>query len=154
MRGRNGDNLVTPFQCDLCHFRNLMQRDPVLTLAQDVRIMKLIRRANLDALWSREPTTVSSTLLNCRQGARIAGALGFGSQLFRPMGPFPLSDTFGMGAAIVMLQSLLNPGKYDSHVQFGTVRKFRSAFSNAYHASDEGQEAVVMARDTRKLTVT
>ena len=33
---RNGDNLVTPFQCDLCHFRNLMERDPVSSLPQDV----------------------------------------------------------------------------------------------------------------------
>jgi hypothetical protein len=33
---RNGDNLVTPFQCDLCHFRNLVGRDPVSNLPQDV----------------------------------------------------------------------------------------------------------------------
>jgi hypothetical protein len=70
------------------------------------------------------------------------------------MGPFPLKDSFGMGAAIVILQVSLNPGKHDTTVQFGTIRKFRSAFSNAYHASVEGQEAVVMAKDTRKLTVT
>lgn len=62
MRGRNGDNLVTPFQCDLCHFQNLMARDPIQNLPQDVRLLKLIRRANLDAMWAREPTTVSSTL--------------------------------------------------------------------------------------------
>jgi hypothetical protein len=23
---RNGDNIMTPFQCDLCHFRNIQQR--------------------------------------------------------------------------------------------------------------------------------
>jgi len=50
LHARNGDNLVTPFQCDLCHFRNLMQRDPVGDLPQDIRLLKLIRRANLDAL--------------------------------------------------------------------------------------------------------
>jgi hypothetical protein len=70
------------------------------------------------------------------------------------MGPFPLEDTFGMGAAIVMLQQSLQPGKNDITIQFGTVRKFRSAFSNAYHASAERQDAMVMAKDTRKLTVT
>ncbi len=70
------------------------------------------------------------------------------------MGPFPLEDTFGMAAAIVILQVSLNPGKYDKHVQFGTIRKFRSAFSNAYHASAEGQDAMVMAKDVRKMTVT
>jgi hypothetical protein len=154
MRARDGDNLVTPFQCDLCHFRNLMARDPVNDLAQDVRILKLIRRANLDALWSREPNTVRGTLMTCRQGADIAASLGFKDKLFRPMGPFPLEDTFGMAAAMVMLQASLRPGKYDKFVQFSTVRKFRSSFSNAYHASVEGQQAVVMAKDTRKLTVT
>jgi hypothetical protein len=152
--GRDGDNLVTPFQCDQCHFRNLMRRDPVEGLPQDVRLLKLIRRANLDALWSREPKTVSSNLAICKQGLQVAGALGFKGQLFRPMGPFPLDDTFGMGAAVVMLQQSLRPGKYDKSVQFGTVRKFRSCFSNVYQASAAGHNAVVMARDTRKLTVT
>jgi hypothetical protein len=70
------------------------------------------------------------------------------------MGPFPLEDTFGMGAALVMLERSLKPGKYASHLQFGTVQKFRSAFSNAYHASVEGHQAMVMAKETRKLTVT
>jgi hypothetical protein len=37
MQARNGDNLITPFQCDLCHFRNLLGRDPVEGLAQDIR---------------------------------------------------------------------------------------------------------------------
>jgi hypothetical protein len=70
------------------------------------------------------------------------------------MGPFPLEDTFGMAAAIVVLQLSLKPGKYASHLQFGSVRKLRAALSNVYHASVEGQQATVMAKDTRKLVVT
>ncbi len=151
---RNGDNLLTPFQCDTCHFRNIMERDPVPSLAQDFRLLKCIRRANLDSLWSVEPRTVSRTLSECRRGSNIAASLGFKHKLFRPMGPFPLDDTFGMSAAIVILQVSLNPGKYDKNVQFGTIRKFRSAFSNVYHASAEAQDAMVMAKDTKKLTVT
>ena len=151
---RNGDNLVTPFQCDLCHFRNLMERDPVANLPQDIRLQKLIRRANLDALWAREPSTVRKTLLLCRQGYGVAVELGFGHKLYRPMGPFPLEDTFGMGAAVVMLQLSLKQGKYAKTLQFGTVRKYRSAFSNAYHASLEGQQAAVMAKDTKKMFIT
>ena len=154
LQARNGDHLVTPFQCDLCHFRNLMQRDPVGGHPQDHRLLKMIRRANLDALWSREPSTVRGTLNMCRQGGRIAGGLGFRDQLFRPMGPHPLEDTFGMGAAVVMLQQSLSPGKYDSCMQFASVRKFRSAFSNVYHATAEGQTAMVLAKDIRKMTVT
>jgi hypothetical protein len=152
--GRNGDNLITPFQGDLCHFCNLMDQEPVRGLAPDLRILKCIRRANLDSLWSSEPRTVSRNLAECRRGVIIASSLGFKNKLFKPMGPYPVEDTFGMGAAIVILQIFLNPGKYDKHVQFGTIRKFRSTFSNAYHASLEGQNASVMAKDTRKLTVT
>jgi hypothetical protein len=154
LQARNGDNLVTPFQCDLCHFRSLMQRDHVGGLPQDHRLLKLIQRANLDALWSREPSMVRGTLSMCHQGGRIAQSLGFKDQLFRPMGPHPLGDTFGMGAAIVMLQQSLAPGKYDKCMQFASVRKFRSAFSNVYHVTTEGQEAMVLAKDVRKMTVT
>ena len=28
MTGRDGDHLMCPYQCDLCHFRNIQQRDP------------------------------------------------------------------------------------------------------------------------------
>ena len=131
-----------------------MERDPESGLPQDTRILKLIRRANLDSLWSREPGTVRSTLLACRQGGRIATSLGFTNCLFRPLGPFPLEDSFGMATAMVILQMSLNPGKNDKTVQFATVRKFRSAASNVYHASATGQGSMVMAKDTRKLTVT
>jgi hypothetical protein len=54
-RGRNGDNLMTPFQCDKCHFVNMQKRNPSLTCEKDRYLMKLIRRANLDACWAREP---------------------------------------------------------------------------------------------------
>jgi hypothetical protein len=109
-----------------------MERDPQPNLAQDVRVLKCIRRANLDSFWAAEPRTVSRTLAECRRGSRIAADLGFEKKLFKPMGPFPLDDSFGMGAAVVMLMLSLNPGKNDDKVQFGTVRKFRSAFSNVY----------------------
>ncbi len=97
---------------------------------------------------------MSNNLLVCRQGVSISASLGFKHKLSRPLGPFPVDDNFGMGAAIVMLQLSLQPGRNDKHMQFSSVRKFRSAFSNAYQASVEGQQAAVMAKDTRKLVVT
>jgi hypothetical protein len=42
LAARNGDNLCTPFQCDFCHFRNLMHRDPQPSLAQDLGVLKCI----------------------------------------------------------------------------------------------------------------
>jgi hypothetical protein len=97
---------------------------------------------------------VCTTLSLGWQGASIAASLVFKEKLFKPMGPFPLEDSFGMGAAIVMLQSSLCPGQNDTLVHFGTVRKFRSIFSNIHHASVQGLQPTIMAKDTRKLVVT
>jgi hypothetical protein len=48
--GLNGDNLVFPFQCDLCHFRNIKKRALFASDLQDLNLRRGIRRANLDAL--------------------------------------------------------------------------------------------------------
>ena len=48
--GRDGDMLLSPFQCDLCWFRNLLKRDPVEGKLQDTNLLAYIRRANLDML--------------------------------------------------------------------------------------------------------
>jgi hypothetical protein len=63
---RDGDHLMCPFQCDGCHFQNLKKRTPV-ALDTDGVLLLCIWRANLDALWAREPATVHS---NRREGAR------------------------------------------------------------------------------------
>ena len=46
---RNGDHLVTSFECDLCHFRNCCGRDPHLSSHKDRFTLVCIRRGNLDA---------------------------------------------------------------------------------------------------------
>jgi hypothetical protein len=55
LQARNGDNSITPFQCDTCHFRNLMGRNPENILAKDIKLFKCIRRVNLDSVWASEP---------------------------------------------------------------------------------------------------
>jgi hypothetical protein len=153
LEARDGDHLVTPFQCEVCHVRNIVGHDPQTNLASDVRMVKLIRRANLDAFWASEPKTVDGTLREARRGLRIASSLGFRDSLFTPLGPYELKDTFGMRAAMVMLEVSLNPGKNDTTVQYGTVRKFKSAFSNVHKASKEGQNESVMMKDTMKMSI-
>jgi hypothetical protein len=61
---RPGDHLFCPFQCELCHFRNLQGRSPQVGsgLFGDVELLKYLRRVNLDTFWSREPSTVSHNL--------------------------------------------------------------------------------------------
>ncbi len=151
---RDGDSLVCPFQCDVCHFVNVMGREPLVHSATDTRMLKCIRRVMLDAFWAREPTTVGHVLQEARTGLALSTQLGFAHKLFGPRGPFPAQDVDGMAAAIVMVQRSLAKGRYGATVQFETVRKFRAAVSNIYHSSIEGQGAMVMAKDTRKLQVT
>jgi hypothetical protein len=62
LKGRKRDNSITPFQCNLCRFRNILGRGPVKFNLKDKEIMALIRRASLDALWAREPNTVRANL--------------------------------------------------------------------------------------------
>lgn len=152
--GRNGDNLITPFQCDWCHFENLTGRRPCSTDGKDQYLLKSIRRAQLDAFWATEPTTVSKNLSELRRGANIAGALGCKHGMFRPMGPYPLEDTFGMGPAVVMLQLSLKAGLNDKHVQYNTVRRFRGAYSNVYNASTSALTGTTMVGGTKRLGVT
>ena len=66
-RGHNGDHLICPFQCDLCWFHNLQQRNPLPHSEQDTLLLGCIRRANFDALWGRESHTVDqqNNLLVC-----------------------------------------------------------------------------------------
>jgi hypothetical protein len=135
---RNGDHLITPFQCDLCCFRNLQQRDPVPNLSKDALLLCCIRRANLDAVWGREPHTVSATLRGVKHMVRLWSKVGLAPKL-PPLGPYPVLDSLGMGVAIAMLLKTLEPGKYSpQYQQFETVRKLRAAYSNVYMASWDG----------------
>jgi hypothetical protein len=63
MEARAGDQLMTQFQCETCHFRNIMGRDPLSDVCDGGReLMGDFRRALLDAFWSREPPTVRGNL--------------------------------------------------------------------------------------------
>ena len=154
--GRAGDNFMTMFQCDLCHFRNIQKRDPVGENGLDRCAMRNIRRANMDALWSREPSTVRANLAMVRKMCDYGESrLGFDSEVMVPaMGPFAVQDDCGMRVAAVSTERSLDKGVNEKTVQHGTVRKFRSAFSNMWHASVEGGLDAVAVRDTSKLIQT
>jgi len=57
---RNGYYLMISFQCDLCHFRNLKGLDPGKG-DDDIKLLRTIRRATLDAFWARKPSTIEAT---------------------------------------------------------------------------------------------
>jgi hypothetical protein len=58
-----------------------------------------------------------------------------------------------MGAAAVMLQQSLQTGRNAPNIQLKTIKKFRSALLNACLSSAEGQQAMVMAKGTQKLSI-
>lgn len=149
VEARDGDFLMTPFQCELCHFRNMMERDPDYREIKDKRLLRDVRQANLDAFWSREPSTVAANLSQAKRMEEIGDWYGFGS-VSPALGPFPLEDTFGMKAAVCLNRRSLDRGRTEKHVQFSTARKLRSAFSNAYHASQKLAGVSAMAFQSTK----
>lgn len=136
--GRNGDHLLTPFQCDLCSFRNLQGRNPVANSYQDDMVLCCIRRVTLDSLWGREPNTVMATERGIRQMLEQWKRVGLKPDL-PLLGPYPVEDSFGMRVAIAMVLKSLEPGKYHAeYQQFETIRKLSAAYTNLYMASREG----------------
>ena len=151
---RNGDNFICPFQCDLCHFRNIQFRNPVVGSRQDMNLLVGIRRANLDAFWGRSASTVSTNKSNLKRLFSIASD-DYGMKAILPeMGPHELCDSWGMGIAVVLLGKSLDKGLYGPNVQFETVRKLRSSYSNLWGASRHALTLGVLARDTMKIFVT
>jgi hypothetical protein len=148
-----GDHLLTPFQCDCCHFQNIKRRNPDLTDHQDKLLSISIRRAILDSFWSRdERGTVSG---NRREGQRhLSHCDAFGVEDKYPSrGPFPVEDLGGMLTACSLLLRSLDAGKNADKIQYETMRKLRSHMSNFIHTTPGGLGATFIADDGKGGTV-
>jgi len=155
MVARRGDHLFTSFQCDLCHFRNIKKRSPRSDTPQDALLMKCIRRASLDAFWSRETGTVQGNAREIKVMRRKLNLLGCGLDDALPaMGPFEVEDSVGMLVACAMLMRTLDPGRNEETVQYGTASKMRGAYSNWWHASVRGTGRTVGQQGTSKMMIT
>jgi hypothetical protein len=151
---RLGDNFLCPFQCDVCHFRNIKGHNPGQDMAKDKALLVGIRRANLDAFWGRASSTVASNFRDLKKYNKIAlDQLGVTTSL-PDMGPFPLKDIWGVGIAVITLYRSLDPGKNTENIQFSTARRLRSVYSNLWGASVHSMTKGVMAKDTAKTYVT
>lgn len=96
-----------------------------------------LRRANLDAFWSREPSTIGANRRDIDRLVDLADEVGI-APVFEPLGPFPMNDVQGIFDAISILQRSLDPGRHATYSQFQTIRKLRSAYSNQYLSSVKG----------------
>jgi hypothetical protein len=133
--GRPGDWLLAPFQCDECWFINLHGRKPLLREFRDQQELGLIRRANLDVLWSRESGTVKNLVSGIKDIIKRSNFRGRKLPLSE-ITAWSLEDECGMGIALLMLEKSLESGRNNvEYKQFDTVRKFRSTASNVYAAT-------------------
>ena len=148
---RDGDHLLTTFQCELCHFRNITGSDPETRNSKHRHLMDYLRRANLDAFWSRETTTVTSNRRELRLLERFGDEFRLDS-VSPAMGPFPVKDVQGMGAAIMVLKrSQQTSGKYEKYVQPGTYRRTQAALTNVWRAGLAGGGEKIGAFERNKI---
>jgi len=152
LKARNGDHLMVPFQCELCHFRNVYGREPKKINLKDKEFFKFVRRDNLDAFWSREPTTVAKNLSQLNRMSKTENKFGFASTT-PPLGPFPVADDLGMKAAVAILDRSLDPGDYSECVQWATFRKTMSSITNLSQASVGGLKDSVGAYQRNKMWI-
>ena len=125
---------MVAFQCDNCLFYLLKQRYPIQDSLNDKLQLICIRRANLDAMWARETSTVENNRRQVKKQIELWNRLGV-RPTYPQQGPFPYQDIQGVAVAVAMLLKSLDPGRYAVYTQYETIRKFRSAFSNVYMAS-------------------
>ena len=135
-QGAEGAHLCSPFQCELCWFRNLEGKDPVPGVHD--RVIYLIRRSNLDNMAGRAPSTIRGHLMETLTLVQNFDAYGLTPPL-QPLGPLPLCDSTGMGIAIGMqLKSITAKGRIVANPQYATVRGVRGTASLNWQASPYG----------------
>lgn len=127
MTARNGDYLTTRFQCGACHFRNIQGRDPEFGNRSDALLERCIRRATIDAFWSKEENMVKGTRGGIR-AAMLKADMIKGANIFPALGPLPLKDVDGMRAAASQLLKTLDPaGLTEPLVQYSTAKAVTTA---------------------------
>lgn len=127
---REGDNLLTPFECDICIFWKFKARLPKRNHDQDNLLLACIRRANLDAFWSRSTATVYKNMRRVVQAQEINDLLGLTGMYSIPS-VAPSYDHAGYQVAYTMLIHSRRPGVHSKlYTQFATIRKHRSSYSN------------------------
>jgi hypothetical protein len=143
---------MTPFQCELCHFRNIYQRNPLTNLFVDQEALEFFWRASLDAFWSRATLTARGNLTEGKRGQRFAAQMGLPC-LIPEMGPFPLQDTMGMMCAAGVLDRSMDRGRTEQYVQWDTFRGARFFVTNATQAGVSGLSDSVGGYEKSKMWI-
>ena len=152
-QGADGAHLCSPFQCELCWFRNLEGKDPVLGVHD--KVIYLIRRANLDNIAGRAPSTIRGHLMETRTMVENCEKFGLTVPL-QPLGPLPLGDPYGMGIALAMqMKSITAKGRIEKTPQYASVRRVRGTATLNWQASPaSGGEAASFAKGKGRVRPT
>jgi hypothetical protein len=111
--------------------------------------MKAIRRANLDAFWSRASSTIKGNCDRVKSSLIMLESVGLQGP-YEMVGAFPTTDHCGYEVAILMLLASQRPGKYSSgHSQWDTIRKYRTCYSNQVKTTPQANTHVLAFGDDR-----
>jgi hypothetical protein len=149
LKARDGDHTLVPFECDLCVFRKLKGRSPVLPNPVDELLLGCIRRMILDVFWSSATPTVQGNRDKLAMGLRLSLMVGLKGP-FVHEGPLPDYDHCGYEVAIEMLLYSKQEGKHSkSHLQFDTIRKLWSSYLNQVRASPQANREATSLGDAK-----
>jgi hypothetical protein len=107
----------------------------------------------LDDFWGRESSTVRSNLGLVKRAALTEDKFGCINKIIPVIGPFPLRDAFGMGAAVAVLDKSMDLGRYADQVQWATFRKTRSTLTNLSQVGTGGLGDAIGASDKNRTWV-
>ena len=147
---RNGDHLMCPFLCDRCVFWILRAEPPKPDSHMDRLLLGDIRRASLDAFWSRSSSTVKGNARLVRRVIEDAQSRGMVGP-YKDPGPAPSWDICGYQIAVCMLIDSTKSGRYsEQYKQWDTIRRVKTSVSNHEKSvfTDPHQQIVVM-EDTK-----
>ena len=122
-KGRSVYHLLTHFQCDMCHFRNIQGGDPDPQVEGDIILMVSIRTATFDAFWSREPGTFRGNFITVKILRKVARE-ELGLKEWTPLlSTHPLTDKVGMSLDCNTLRLSLIKGRHTDHMKWDSMRK-------------------------------
>lgn len=155
MCAREGDHVMSiPFECDVCHFRNITGRDVDWGNSRDIYTLTCIRGASLDAMWSKEKDTVEGNWRRMRLDLKNALPKLSVGPLFPKMGNPEVEDKVGMNIAVITLNTSLRPGKHAGNIQWDSMRKTPTWYAHAHQSIVGGEEESIYAADNKKMYAT
>jgi hypothetical protein len=132
-QARPGDHLCVPFQCPSCQSQNIRGKGIDPSDINDLVFKCMMIRATLDAFWSRSSKTVLNHVREVRNMAKYGGLLGYSP--LPVLGPWALSNHFGMGAAVMVLMRSIEKERAGGTVKYGTARKARATLTVLWESS-------------------